>query len=92
MVPFIENDNGVERNNLCLQTGRSHVALLVQPLLPQHSEEHGTNGDEVHLTVRADSGSDAANGDVVASHSDPHDPWHQVTHCLQLCCCHLSKP
>jgi hypothetical protein len=72
-----------------LQTGRSHVALLVQPPLPRHPEEASGKKEEVHLTVRAESGSEADHAKVVAYHSDPHDPWHQVTavrHIATLTC------
>jgi hypothetical protein len=64
------------------QTGRSHVALLVQPPPPRRPEHAGAREDEVHLMVRAESGSAAEHADVVAHHSDPHDPWHQVTGAL----------
>jgi hypothetical protein len=64
------------------QTGRSHVALLVQPPPPRHPEHAGAKEDEVHLMVRAESGSVLGHADVVAHHSDPHDPWHQVTGAL----------
>ena len=62
-----------------VQTGRSHVALLVQSPPPRHLEHAGAREGEVHLMVRAESGSAAEHADVVAHHSDPHDPWHQVT-------------
>lgn len=55
------------------------MALLVQPPPPRHPEHGGAKGDEVHLIVRAESGSAAEHADIVAHHSDPHDPWHQVT-------------
>lgn len=61
------------------QTGRSHVALLVQPPPPRRPEHAGAREGEVHLMVRAESGSVSGHADVVAHHSDPHDPWHQVT-------------
>lgn len=55
------------------------MALLVQPPPPRLSEENESDAEAVHLTVRAESGSDIEHDDIVATHSDPHDPWHQVS-------------